>query len=83
MIIRKVFRYRLYPNIEQQKKLAVQFGHARFVWNCGLNLRKTAYQESGQGISYNQLAGKLVELKNTPETEWLKEADAQALQQKL
>jgi putative transposase len=83
MHIRKSFRYRLYPNTDQQKKLAVQFGHARFVWNWGMNLRKTIYQETGKGISYNLLAGKLVELKNTPEAEWLKEADSQALQQKL
>ncbi len=83
MLVRFAFRYRLYPNAEQQKKLAVQFGHARFVWNWGLNLRKTTYQSTGKGISYNQLAGKLVELKNTPEAEWLKEADAQVLQQKL
>ncbi len=83
MLIRKSFHYRLYPNVEQQKKLAVQFGHARFVWNWGLNLRMTTYQETGKGISYNDLAGKLVELKNAPEAEWLKEADSQALQQKL
>ena len=83
MLIRRSFRYRLSPNTDQQKKLAVQFGHARFVWNWGLNLRKTTYTETGKGISYNQLAGKLVELKNTPEAEWLKEADSQALQQKL
>ena len=83
MLIRKAFRYRLYPNTEQQKKLAVQFGHARFVWNWGLNLRKTAYKETGKGIPYHQLAGKLVELKGTPEAEWLKEANSQALQQKL
>ena len=83
MLIRRSFRYRLYPNTDQQKKLAVQFGHARFVWNWGLNLRKTTYTETGKGISYNQLAGKLVELKNKPEAEWLKEADSQALQQKL
>ena len=83
MRIRKAFRYRLYPNVEQQKALAVQFGHARFVWNWGLKERKTTYQETGKGITYHQLAGKLVELKRTPEAEWLKEADSQALQQKL
>lgn len=83
MLIRKSFHYRLYPNTEQQKKLAVQFGHARFVWNWGLNLRKTTNQETGQRLSYNQLAGKLVELKNTPEADWLKDADSQILQQKL
>lgn len=82
-MIRKAFRYRLYPNTEQQKKLAVQFGHARFVWNWALNLRETTYQGTGKGLTYNQLAGKLVELKGTAEAEWLKEADSQALQQKL
>ena len=30
-MFRKAFRYRLYPNKEQQAGLAVQFGHARFV----------------------------------------------------
>jgi len=83
MLKRHAFRYRIYPANEQQKKLAVQFGHARFVWNWGLNLRKTTYKETGKDISYYQLAGKLVELKGTPEAEWLKEADSQALQQKL
>lgn len=82
-MIRKAFRYRLYPNTEQQKKLAIQFGHVRFVWNWALNLRETTYQGTGKGLTYNQLAGKLVELKGTPEAEWLKEADSQALQQKL
>lgn len=83
MLIRKSFRYRLYPNTEQQKGLAIQFGHARFVWNWGLNLRKTTYQETGKGLTYNQLASKLVELKGTPDAAWLKESDSQALQQKL
>ncbi len=61
----------------------MQFGHARFVCNWGLNLRKGTYQETGKGITYNQLAGKLIELKSTLEAEWLKEADSQVLQHKL
>lgn len=32
-MLRKAFRYRLYPNKEQQAGLTVQFGHARFVYN--------------------------------------------------
>lgn len=83
MLIRKSFHYRLYPNSTQQHALAVQFGHARFVWNWALNLRKTTYKEIGKGLTYNQLADRLVELKNTPDAEWLKEADSQVLQQKL
>lgn len=70
-------------NSEQQHALSVQFGHARFVWNWGLNLRKTTYPENGKGLTYHQVAGKLVELKRTPEADWLKAADCQALQQKL
>jgi transposase len=33
MLIRKAFKFRVYPNVEQQEKLAVQFGCARFVYN--------------------------------------------------
>lgn len=82
-MIRKAFRYRIYPNADQQEALAVQFGHARFVWNWGLNLRRTTYKETGKGLTYNQLAERLAELKRTPEAEWLKGADSQVLQQKL
>jgi putative transposase len=39
MHIRKAYRYRIYPNTQQRRKLAVQFGHRRFVYNWGLALR--------------------------------------------
>lgn len=83
MLIRKAFRYRLNPNTEQQKRLAVQFGHARFAWNWGLNLRKATYKETGENLAYNRLADRLVDLKKQPQAAWLKEADSQVLQQKL
>ncbi len=38
-MLRKAFRYRLYPNKEQQAGLTVQFGHARFVYNWVLAVR--------------------------------------------
>jgi putative transposase len=40
MLVKKAFKYRIYPNQEQRAQLAVQFGHARFVYNWGLALRK-------------------------------------------
>jgi putative transposase len=83
MLIWKSFHYRLYPNVEQQKKLAVQFGHARFVWNWGLNLRKTTYKETATSISYYDLKRRATALKQSPETVWLKEADSQVLQAKI
>ncbi|HEX9387904.1 MAG TPA: RNA-guided endonuclease TnpB family protein [Anaerolineales bacterium] len=83
MIIRKAFRYRLYPTAEQEQALAVQFGHARFVWNWALALRKITYQETGKGIGYYELKRRATALKHQAETEWLQEADSQVLQGKI
>jgi putative transposase len=81
MHIRKGYRYRIYPNTEQRRKLAVQFGHRRFVYNWGLALREEYYQENGKGLSRNDTIKKLPLLK--AERRWLYEADSQALQQAL
>ena len=83
MIIRKAFRYRLYPTAEQEQALAVQYGHARFVWNWALALRMQAYQETGKGIRYYELKRRATALKYRPETEWLRDADSQVLQAKI
>ena len=83
MHIRKAFKFRLYPTKLQQDRLAVQFGHARYIYNWGLRTRKTYYQETGKGLNYTATANMLVELKRDESTAWLQEADSQVLQQKL
>ena len=83
MIIRKAFRYRISPTAEQEQALAVQFGHARFIWNWALALRKAAYNETGKGIGYYELKRRATALKYQLETEWLREADSQVLQAKI
>lgn len=83
MIVRKGFRFRIYPNAEQAGRLAVQFGHARFVYNHYLDLRSRTYQETGKGLTYTATASDLVKLKRDPEFAWLREADSQVLQQSL
>jgi putative transposase len=77
------FRFRLYPNQAQQRALAVQFGHARFVYNWGLAMRKAYYAEHGKGLSYYALKRQLTELKQRDEFAWLNEADSQVLQAKI
>ena len=77
MIVRKGFKYRIYPNQEQQRKLAVQFGHARYIYNRGLAQSQDKYP------GYNHLAKQLPILKKRSETTWLKEAHSQVLQQSL
>jgi putative transposase len=83
MIIRKAFRYRLYPTADQERTLAVQFGHARFIWNWALALRKAAYKETSKGIAYYELKRQATALKHQPEMEWLRKADSQVLQAKI
>jgi putative transposase len=81
VIFLKAFKYRIYPNQEQQEKLAIQFGHSRFVYNHALNARKEHYKKTGKGLSYSATAKALPNMKK--ELDWLKEADSQVLQQKL
>ena len=83
MIVRKAFRYRLYPTAEQEQALAVQIGHARFIWNWALALRKATYKETGKGIGYYELKRRATALKYQAGTEWLQEADSQVLQAKI
>jgi hypothetical protein len=46
-------------------------------------MREATYQETGQGLSYQECARDLTRLKKEPEYTWLREADSQALQQSL
>jgi len=82
-MFRKAFRYRLYPNREQQAGLTVQFGHARFVYNWALATRKEYYRKHKKDINYYVLKRMMTELKGQPDHAWLREADSQALQAKV
>lgn len=77
----KAYKFRLYPNQEQQTLLSKTFGCVRFVYNYYLNKKTQTYQEKGTTLSYTQCAADLVLLKN--ENPFLKEVDSIALQQDL
>lgn len=83
MIIQKAFKFRLYPDTEQQAELAKQFGHARFVYNRYLDIRKTVFLENSESLNYVACANDLTLFKQFEGFEWLKEADSQVLQQSL
>ncbi|MCQ2415391.1 MAG: helix-turn-helix domain-containing protein, partial [Lachnospiraceae bacterium] len=66
------YKYRIYPNAEQQELFAKAFGCTRFVYNTLLEEKKKHYEETGKS------------LRNTPahlkaDYEWLKEVDSLAL----
>ena len=68
----KAYKYRIYPNLEQQEYLVKTFGCTRFIYNKMLADKIEYYKETGEM------------LKNTPaqykkEFEWLKEVNSLAL----
>lgn len=79
-MIRKAFKYRLYPNEEQKTLLAKHFGCVRWVYNWTIDYQQEAY-ENGDGFqSAYTVCKELPKLKRQEETEWLAEVNAQALQ---
>lgn len=82
-MIRKSFRFRFYPDKEQGAKLAIQFGHARFVYNWTLETCQKVYQVYGQKPSYFALKRAITTLKHKSEYTWLQEANSQVLQAKV
>ena len=74
-------RIRIYPTDQQEQKLAVQFGCARWAWNNALSVSQELYRATGKGLNYHAMSIRLPLLKK--EFEWLKDADAQVLQQSL
>jgi transposase len=77
------YRYRLYPTEDQQISLAQHFGCKRFVYNHFLDQRKQHYDQTGKGLSYEDTANQLVQLKRDSEHSWLKGVNSQVLQQSL
>lgn len=65
------FKYRIYPNESQRDQIARTFGCCRFVYNRALDVKKTAYSETGKSIATNDLIKMIPAWKRDPETSWL------------
>jgi len=74
--ILKAYKFRLYPNAEQKSKLNQTFGCVRVVWNK-LVENFNAYGTDAYDSKLNEK-----KMKENPETPWLKDVAAVALQQK-
>ena len=77
----KAYKYRIYPNKEQQILIAKTFGCCRFVYNYYLDKKIQAYKENKTSLNYYDCANNLKDLKK--EFEWLKEVDVLSLQSSL
>ena len=78
----KAYKYRIFPNEEQQNLLASIFGQVRFVYNLGLETKISAYAGNKVNLNCFDLINQIIELKKT-DCAWLKESPSQALQASL
>ncbi|HIW34707.1 MAG TPA: IS200/IS605 family element transposase accessory protein TnpB [Candidatus Paenibacillus intestinavium] len=79
--MQKAYKFRLYPNKEQQIQLNKTFGCTRFVYNHFLDKRIKAYEESQETLTYAKCSSLLTGLKK--ELEWLHDCDKFSLQNAL
>lgn len=75
------YKFRIYPNAEQQTLIQRTFGCSRFVYNHFLNLRKETYEANGETLNYVKTSAMLTQLKK--ELTWLKKVDSIPLQESL
>lgn len=83
MLIRKAYRFALRADAVQEASLRQLAGSCRYVWNRTLALQKERLEAGEKVLRYGELSALLPEWKGQKETSWLKEANAQSLQQTL
>ena len=76
-LIQTTYRYRLKPTDAQAAQLR------RFVWNWALRRKMNHFAATNKRLSLATLFTELKDLKQRPDTAWLREIDSQALQQVL
>ena len=79
----KTYEYRIYPNKEQIILIAKHFGCVRFVYNKALALKLSSYEQQKKTLSKFDLCKEITKWKKETETLWLKEVQAQSLQQAI
>ena len=83
MDVKKAYKFRFYPTLEQEQILAKTFGCARFAYNYMLRIRTDAWYKEQKRVGYHDTSALLTELKKQPETIWLNEVSSVPVQQSL
>jgi len=79
----QAFKFQLRPNGQQERDMRRFAGACRFVFNRALALQNEDHEVGNKYIPYTKMASWLIEWKSDTETQWLKEAPSQPLQQSL
>ena len=80
MLRHKAYKFRIYPNADQEVLIIKTIGCVRFVYNYFLALWNEEYSKNGKGLTYNSCSAMLPQMKKNEATSWLKEVDSIALQ---
>lgn len=87
MIINKAYKFRLYPDETQKALFAQHFGACRFVYNIFLRERIDFYATNKgaqkSSLTYADTSRMMTDMKKRSDREWLKNVNAQSLQQSL
>lgn len=76
-IVESAYKYRIYPNKNQQELIQKTFGCTRFVYNYYLDKKKTLYSNSKKNLTCFDMCHDLSNLNK--EYEYLKEVDSMSL----
>ncbi|MGX6100486.1 RNA-guided endonuclease InsQ/TnpB family protein [Escherichia coli] len=79
----QAFKFQLRPGGQQEREMRRFAGACRFVFNRALARQNENHEVGNKYIPYGKMASWLVEWKNATETQWLKDAQSQPLQQSL
>lgn len=79
----QAFKFQLRPNGQQERDMRRFAGACRFVFNRALALQNENHEAGNKYIPYTKMASWLIEWKSHPDTQWLKDAPSQPLQQSL
>lgn len=82
-VIEKSYKFRIYPNKQQQEMISKTFGCCRFVYNHYLEERKTAWEIEKRRMSGFDCIRDLTQLKKREESSFLNEITNIAMQQSL
>lgn len=82
-LVKRAYRYRFYPTVEQADLLTRTFGCVRYVYNRALAERSRAWTQERRRVGFAETCRMLTQWKAEPETAWLYEVSNVALQQGL
>ncbi|MEN9500967.1 MAG: hypothetical protein RI964_252 [Pseudomonadota bacterium] len=77
------YRFRFYPDQQQEQLLAQTFGCVRYVYNSILRYRTDAYDQTQEKIGYTAANARLTAIKKLPEFAFLNDISSVPLQQCL